>query len=564
MKKPNLVGIGVATVAVLFFLLCMGVLRFGSECHNATLWVTHTTEVLDRIRNTRLTLNQPPKLLQDRRSAQIQVTAALQQVDRIGQLTRDNPVQQHNLSQLRALLSAPDAMMPNGSFDAGARAGGDAILGIMEQEEYRLLCLRSAAQAAAISRMAIAATGLCTALFLVGLVTGTAAWRQIRRRKQIECDLLREKDEHARFARKLAIVSAGTELIQAAQNEAMVDQAVVQIMRDLLPDTGGYFALVSNSKDVVEVRGSWGMNNPPGSFVPSACLALQMGRTIHPGDSPTHMICPHATGTEGTLDSLCIPIRNSSECMGVLFVQSGQLVSKQRIDALTVLVSHLALGLTNLRMREALRSQSVRDALTGIYNRRYFDETLQRELLASARHGVPLSLLMFDVDHFKMFNDTHGHQAGDESLKALARIMRSAFRGSDVICRYGGEEFAIILIGTDLQNAHAKADSFRRTVAESELSYGGRDLGRMTVSIGVASSDEFRKPDALVRAADTALYQAKRSGRNAALVCTNREFALPSVDSSRGRNSNPLEPRITKLSNTLVMPAPSRSISTQQ
>jgi diguanylate cyclase (GGDEF)-like protein len=199
------------------------------------------------------------------------------------------------------------------------------------------------------------------------------------------------------------------------------------------------------------------------------------------------------------------------------------------VESIGLFAAQVTLGLTNLRMREALRSQSVRDPLTGLFNRRYFDETLQREIASYRREGTPLSILMLDLDHFKKVNDSYGHAAGDDALRALGRLMRTSFRESDVICRYGGEEFAVVLLNSDLDSAYAKAESFRRQVEQTDLGSNGRDMGRMTASVGVACCTEFDFPDQLVQASDAALYQAKRMGRNSTFVCSGRAGVLPAV-----------------------------------
>lgn len=168
----------------------------------------------------------------------------------------------------------------------------------------------------------------------------------------------------------------------------------------------------------------------------------------------------------------------------------------------------------NRKLQEKLSELAVRDPLTGLFNRRYMEETLERELAQSARDCSPLSLVIMDIDHFKQLNDTHGHQAGDQVLKALAKLLRTHMRKGDVTCRYGGEEFVAILPGAALAVAAARADSWRRAFERLSLDYEGRTI-QSTFSVGVA---EFplhgATGDELLFQADNALYLAKRSGRN--------------------------------------------------
>lgn len=158
------------------------------------------------------------------------------------------------------------------------------------------------------------------------------------------------------------------------------------------------------------------------------------------------------------------------------------------------------------------------DSLTGLFNRKKMWETLARELEAHKRHGRPLAALMVDIDHFKRYNDTQGHLAGDEVLSRMGEIFRSAVRVSDYAARYGGEEFLLILPDTDSAMAAQAAERLRDLVAGERFG-AGPDAPKITISIGVASTSEHDEgPEALVRNADTALYQAKKAGRNRAFV----------------------------------------------
>ena len=171
--------------------------------------------------------------------------------------------------------------------------------------------------------------------------------------------------------------------------------------------------------------------------------------------------------------------------------------------------------LATLSLQDRLRQQSIRDPLSGLYNRRYLEESAQRELTRCGRRGQPLSLLMLDIDHFKKFNDTHGHPGGDALLAQFGQLLQSMTRGEDIACRYGGEEFTLILPEAGSDAAFQRADAIRAAVEAMQVTHLGAALGKVTVSIGVATYPEHgATPDGLMRLADDALYRAKRAGRN--------------------------------------------------
>jgi len=175
----------------------------------------------------------------------------------------------------------------------------------------------------------------------------------------------------------------------------------------------------------------------------------------------------------------------------------------------------IGLAITNLRLRETLRHQSIRDPLTGLFNRRYMEESLVRELQRASRAGIPVSVIMLDLDHFKRFNDSFGHAAGDALMRALATVLQKGIRVEDIACRYGGEEFALILPGAPLHIAQARAEGIRQAAARLSVEHQGTSLGAVTLSLGIAVfPDQGATGETVLKAADTALYRAKAEGRD--------------------------------------------------
>lgn len=244
---------------------------------------------------------------------------------------------------------------------------------------------------------------------------------------------------------------------------------------------------------------------------------MHVVNTTHAGS-----YCPHlhlAPGEEPLY--LCIPMIAQGETMGVLHLRNERVEgeqgplpdNKQRL-AITV-VDHITLALANLNLRETLRAQSIRDALTGLFNRRYLEESLPRELARAKRRGATLGMIMLDVDRFKQINDTFGHEAGDTILNILGQWLQANVRGEDISCRYGGDEFVLILPEASLEDTRKRAQQICEGARRLKIEHQGQSLGSMTVSVGVAAFPAHGETRGdLLRAVDVALYKAKAGGRN--------------------------------------------------
>jgi diguanylate cyclase (GGDEF)-like protein len=178
-----------------------------------------------------------------------------------------------------------------------------------------------------------------------------------------------------------------------------------------------------------------------------------------------------------------------------------------------------------LRLRDALRSLAMADPLTKLANRRELDRELQRQIAHSELTKEPLSCLMIDVDHFKRFNDDHGHDAGDAVLRSVGALLKGAVRDGRMVFRYGGEEFLILLAGMSAEHAAKRAEEIRLAISELELTHEGGCLGAVTASVGLASFPEHCESSRIMQAADAALLRAKRAGRNQVLVAHQRQAA---------------------------------------
>jgi diguanylate cyclase (GGDEF)-like protein len=315
------------------------------------------------------------------------------------------------------------------------------------------------------------------------------------------------------------------ELLQSCVSLDEVFATALGFAPKIFPTARGAMALLNASRSLAEVIGSWtGCQVPLREFEPVDCWALRTGHPhmVSAGDSSAP--CAHAAGVKNAY--LCIPILAQGETLGILHLQATDETPQLNTSELsfkTTFAAQVGLSIANIRLREALRTQSVRDALTGLYNRRYLEELLEREVRRAARGAHSLGVLMIDLDHFKNFNDTYGHDAGDAVLRETGVSLARGIRAEDFVCRFGGEEFVVILPTASLDAACARAERLRLKMKELTVMHQGRSMGMLTVSVGVAVFPEHGlSPKELMAAADAALYEAKRRGRDQVVVATLR------------------------------------------
>jgi diguanylate cyclase (GGDEF)-like protein len=324
--------------------------------------------------------------------------------------------------------------------------------------------------------------------------------------------------------------------LQACQT---VDEAYVEITvaaEQLFSNWSGALYVIRASRTTVETVADWGEpSHRDRAFPPDDCWALRRGQPQIFRSGQKTAVCSHIDPSEVT-ESLCVPIMAQGEALGILNLQrlskhehsetaptfSGE---EERRLAL-VFAEQVGLAVGNLKLRETLRNQSICDSLTGLFNRRYMEESLDREFSRAARKKSSLAILMVDIDHFKRFNDTFGHQAGDALLRALGDLLKRYTRGQDIACRFGGEEFVLVLTDANLNGAMQRAEILRQQVKELSVEYAGQLLGAISVSIGVAVyPDHGATMIDVMRASDQALYRAKREGRDRVSVWTVQTLA---------------------------------------
>jgi diguanylate cyclase (GGDEF)-like protein len=279
----------------------------------------------------------------------------------------------------------------------------------------------------------------------------------------------------------------------------------------LLPGTAGALYVHDMQQNLYVSLAEWGAAPPDSAaFKAEDCWALRRGK-VHAvyGAAPT--TCRHAAG-EARGGSICIPLAASGKSIGLVHVTGHP---EEGMAFAVSVAEHVGLALANLMLRSDLRQLSIHDPLTGLFNRRYMEETLEIEIRRAERTERPIGVIMLDLDHFKTFNDRFGHAAGDELLRTLGALIRARLRAGDIACRYGGEEFVLILPDASGEAALQRAEDIRQKVQGLDARYMDTPLGQVTVSLGVATWPVNGRARAeILSAADAALYRAKGEGRN--------------------------------------------------
>lgn len=324
------------------------------------------------------------------------------------------------------------------------------------------------------------------------------------------------------FHRDGDVLSRMAELLQACTQRSEAYAIVRETAAQLFPDSSGSLFIYRESRDLLEQVTTWGAGPAPhGTLSPEECWALRLG-SPHCVPRMGTIRCRH---THDDVDSyVCMPVQGQGQILGLLHiainVTTGAMRPTREVDKrLRALADRVGPALANLKLRDALREMALRDGLTGMYNRRYLEDALIRELHRAQRSGKPIAVMMIDIDHFKRFNDKYGHDAGDFVLGAVARAIMKCIRPSDIACRYGGEELVVVLPEADLECARDRAETLRQAIRDTNHMHLGQTLPAPSASFGVAVfPDNGTLPADLLRAADKALYRAKQAGRDRVCV----------------------------------------------
>jgi diguanylate cyclase (GGDEF)-like protein len=531
------------------------------EEHN---WVSHTHEVLAHLQDTRAAMKE---VHADHRlfrltghvdnltpfnAARMRATRNL---ERLRWLMRENSVQLANLepldvevlqqltrasSEQAAFKSSTDSPADDAQATRADLAKVHDLIRVLESEEKRLLEeRRQSAEEASRTTLIASGCGLALCAGILMLVFWLTRRERLRREateaslKSAKTELETSLAELKRIGETTNLIATMGDFLQSCQSAQEAYSILQRTLPRLLPGMSGTISIINNSRNLVEEVLAWGVRqNGENEFHPDECWGLRRGHmhqvaSADKGDP----LCQHVA--DNAENYLCLPMVAHGETLGVMtiFQLPPEGMGNAERKVIRAVAEQASLALANLRLQETLRMQSIRDPLTGLFNRRYLEASLDREVSRARRQHQPLSILMLDVDHFKHFNDTYGHEAGDSLLAEFGKLLGRHFRGEDIPCRYGGEEFCLLLPGADVEAARQRAEELRELVKRMNIHHGRQPLGQVTISVGVAAFPGHAETgEATLTAADAALYRAKRGGRDQVVTAVLPTLALVTAE----------------------------------
>jgi diguanylate cyclase (GGDEF)-like protein/PAS domain S-box-containing protein len=333
----------------------------------------------------------------------------------------------------------------------------------------------------------------------------------------------KEVEQTTSQVRHLAEMS---DLLQSCGSSDEAHQVAQRALQQFFPEEAGIIYLSGQPGSSLETFASWNSANlmSSDSFEPQQCWALRRGRPHVIGIDSAAIRCAHVKERKQG-GSICIPMVGQGQSFGVFHLAWAETNSEEhphrredREKLATAVADIIALAVSNVRLREALKDQTIRDPMTGLYNRRYLEDSLHREVCRARRSGASIGIIMIDIDNFKLFNDSFGHPMGDQLLRALGTYLKVQVRPEDIPSRYGGEEFTLVLPGASREIIRARAEKLRKGFRNLPLNFGVGlvdAVETLSLSLGVAIFPEHGdSANGVLKAADRALYEAKKTGKD--------------------------------------------------
>jgi diguanylate cyclase (GGDEF)-like protein len=502
--------------------------------------VRHLAAGVDRVEHTHAVLaaiDQTHRLVSDARrgeggylltgdSTRLQLiyTSRLQAAEalaRVAGLTRDNARQQQRIAAVRSMLDAEFASIDRAVTlrDRDLRAAVseyqapstqtrfNAIvqtLTSMRDEEQRLLDRRGIDVSTGGRRTLTILGASYIVAFVLAMLALLRMRREIIQRRTAETQVERANRALTLRVQQLAMLGHIGDLLQGCQTVEEAEDILSRVAPNMFEGTRGGIFRIAASRNIVTPLASWPDAAHP--FGPGDCWAMRRGAPHESSDAT----CRHLAQSPAQ-HAVCVPLVAQGNMLGVLSLQWDDPEDPRELARAAG--EQIALALANLELQQTLRVHAIRDPLTGLFNRRYMEESLVREVHRAARELAPLAVVMFDLDFFKQYNDVFGHAAGDALLRELGRMIVHDVRTEDIACRYGGDEFVVILPGCPADCAEKRCVALIDKARHLPIAAlpGGESV---TLSIGIAVfPGDATDPDELLAAADAALYEAKRGGR---------------------------------------------------
>lgn len=540
--------------AILFSVIGIALLKVSDQSIEDSQWVTHTQEVISSLEELQtIFLNAESSIRAHVVSGSVEYRDAFTQsaellpnkINILQNLVSDNVEQVNNSIQLRDLITKRLAQM-NATLSAFQEGGVEnakitiqkntsaanielkkQFLLMVNNENHLLLERKETSVKSFKLLKIISVSGIPLGLLMVLLVYILLS-RELKGRTLAEKEAIFSNSNLAITVSKLEETSGDLHALSDygsyLQSCRSIDEATsisVQIISKIIPGSSGGIYLMKPSKNLMELSVEWGLQpaDVPKTIMPSECWCIRRSKpNFTELDSHTPP-CIHIKGLVHKDETwLCLELASQGVQLGLVTLHASSQKIHNRFSVIEAAMEQLALSLSSLQLRSVLEYQSTRDDLTGLYNRRYMDESFRQLHARSIRHSEPYSILMLDVDHFKKFNDIYGHEGGDIVLREIGKILGS-LRAEDIACRYGGEELSVALPNTESHLAIEIANRLREKIQDIRINYDNSILTGVTISIGIASypangndSENIRKK------ADEALYEAKRAGRNRAIA----------------------------------------------
>lgn len=513
-------------------------------------WVDHTYMVIDNLKEVMSDLkdiqsSQRGYLITGHKDYLVPLSLALpdlqERFNALEQLVADNPTQADRLERVKAAsqrrIDIANAGMKTfedkgqaAAFELVKTGAGKkemdevrAVVNEMIADESHLLDTRKRnVKVTAGTTLNIAASGVALCGFIFVFVF-LQIYRETLKRTKTEESLQRAiaKMEHSTY--ETTLIGKLSDYMQSCLTTEEASRVITNSLPQLLIGTSGTIGIFKNSRNIVEIMTRWGEHaDGPVDFQPEQCWGLRRGRAHYYSVGGTEPCCAHFG--EKPNASLCLPMQAQGETLGLftVIINDVKESNKERVAFARRVSEQISLAVANLNLQNKLREQSIRDPLTKLYNRRYLETTLDRELLRAQRNTQPLSVLVLDIDYFKKFNDSMGHDAGDSLLAQFADLLGHNVRKEDIVCRYGGEEFVIVLPMANLEMGLERANKICEATRKMKVKLGNQSIKSVSVSVGVAAfPDHAATGNDLITMADAALYKAKHNGRDQAVAAEN-------------------------------------------